>query len=355
MFGTNVPDVMREATRLTLAGRLTEAMTLLRGAGAAPPLPSFREAYARYGSWSPRGGASSFWSKAPASGGAPALTGTFVKRTHAGSAGARDYKVYVPSVAPGAPMPLVVMLHGCTQSPDDFAAGTRMNEVAEAGGFVVAYPAQSASANCSKCWNWFKPGDQRRGAGEPSLIAGITADLLRDHPVDPACVYIAGFSSGGAAAATMAITYPDVYAALGVHSGLPHGAASDMPSAFSAMRGARRGGVRGTGAVVPAIGFHGERDTTVHPSNADAVIAQARSAATTDLRRAVERHQPSGKRAYERTIHSRRDMPMFEQWLVHGAGHAWSGGSVTGTYTDPQGPDAAREMMRFFRRHRLAR
>jgi poly(hydroxyalkanoate) depolymerase family esterase len=277
---------------------------------------------------------------------------TFDERTYANQAGSRTYKLYVPSGYNGQPLPLVLMLHGCTQSPDDFAAGTRMNDLAEEQTFLVAYPAQPKSANPSKCWNWFSAVDQRRDQGEPSLIAGITREIMQDFAVDRARVYIAGLSAGGAAAAIMGSTYSDLYAAIGVHSGLACGSAKDMPSAFAAMRQGGSLGVasRSGRAAVPTIVFHGDRDTTVNPVNGDQVIAQSKAAA--DFRGAVSRGEtPSGVR-YTRTIQAdERGHPMLEHWVLHEVGHAWSGGSPAGSYTEPRGPDASREMMRFFLQH----
>jgi poly(hydroxyalkanoate) depolymerase family esterase len=276
----------------------------------------------------------------------------FEERVFTNAAGSRPYKLYVPSTHAGEPVPLVVMLHGCTQSPDDFAAGTRMNELAEEGGFLVAYPGQTQAANMQKCWNWFSAADQQRDQGEPSLIAGITRAVMGEFAVSPGKVYIAGLSAGGAAAAVMGATYPDLYAAVGVHSGLACGAAQDMVSAFSAMKqGSGPGGVRaGSGQPIPTIVFHGDRDGTVHPVNGDEVATQARAGAR--HRTDVDRGTSDGGMTFTRTVHrDEAGRAMLEQWVLHGAGHAWSGGSASGSYTDPKGPEASREMMRFFLEH----
>ncbi len=273
----------------------------------------------------------------------------FLSLAHTSAVGSRDYRLYVPAARPAGPMPLVVMLHGCTQTPEDFAAGTGMNALAEEFGCLVAYPAQPTGANAQRCWNWFNRGDQGREGGEPALIAGLVRDILRDHPADPARVYVAGLSAGGAAAAIVAAAWPDIFSAAGVHSGLAVGSARDVASAFGAMRGGAAGDR--FGATLPSIVFHGTADSTVHPANGEAVMAQVLQGRP-GLTPVAERGKTPGGRSWRRTSHAKPGGPtMAEHWEVDGAGHAWSGGRAAGSYTDPSGPDASREMLRFFWQH----
>jgi poly(hydroxyalkanoate) depolymerase family esterase len=390
---------MMEATRLTREGRLQEAMELLLGASVgssgfdvnaqegaleiSPPTPQLLPPQRRldgaaksnarfipnvgadernphvslglrglldqmkqFGGTTGLDGSTGLVRRAPV----PVPDGArFEERSFANTAGSRAYKLFVPSGYVGQEVPLVVMLHGCRQSPDDFAVGTGMNQLAEEQSFLVAYPAQSTAANMSKCWNWFKTTDQERDRGEPSLIAGITREIMRAFNVAPARVSIAGLSAGGAAAAIMGATYPDLFGAVGVHSGLACGAALDMPSAFAAMRTGARD-LRRRGAVRTIV-FHGDNDMTVSSVNGDQVIAQS-GPATNSRVSVCQGKSPQGTR-YTRTVYADESgQDMMEQWVVHGLGHAWSGGDPAGSYTDPRGPDASREMVRFFFRNR---
>ena len=314
---------LEQATRLVRAGNLMEATSAIQRALAGDGV-------------SPR------WASAAPAPDSPAR-GRVLSGAFSNSAGTRSYKAYLPSGHPIHGLPLIVMLHGCKQNPDDFAAGTRMNQMAEELGFVVVYPAQCGTANVSACWNWFQAAHQARDAGEPSLIAGITREVLARHRLDARRVHAAGLSAGGAMAAVMGATYPELYSAIGIHSGLGYAAARDLPSALAAMRGEPAGRTRTSPGVrnVPMIVFHGDRDTTVHPRNGEH--------ATTGTLEKTQKGEANG-RAYTRTTHwNASGKAVLEHWLIHGAGHAWSGGSARGSFTDSRGPDASREMLRFFR------
>lgn len=261
-----------------------------------------------------------------------------------------DYMLFVPASASAqsaAGRPLVLMLHGCTQDAADFAAGTRMNEHARDSGCIVLYPEQAKRAHGQKCWNWFKTQHQARGRGEPALLAALTEHIVAQQQADRSRVYVGGLSAGGAMADVLGHCYPDLYAAVGVHSGLPHGAAHDMMSALNVMRtGAPAPRDSADNMRPPTIVFHGDQDATVHPGNGREIVAGATPSSTSEGRSAAGRR-------YTRTVYAgsarRGDA---EHWLLHGAGHAWSGGSARGSYTQSDGVDASAEMMRFFLAHR---
>lgn len=269
------------------------------------------------------------------------------------TAGARRYRLYVPSTAEDGLQGLIVMLHGCTQSPEDFAVGTRMNTLAEEHRLLVAYPAQTGADNSMSCWNWFRPSDQMRDSGEPAILAGLTESLRDQYAIPRDRVFVAGLSAGGAMAAILGETYPELYGAIGIHSGLAYGSANDVMSAYSAMRGqvgikqvlSRNGGAPETGPRV--IVFHGSADTTVHPSNAERIIAsQGRSSGKTSR---TEYGFSGETRAYLHLVEERSDgTHRIECWMIDGAQHAWAGGNPSGSYTDPRGPNASVAMVSFF-------
>lgn len=339
-----------EAMKALRSTKLTDAAALVKATLAThlPPASGF-------GAEAQLAGLKTMFGNAGPGNQAPSapVGSSFVEHSYTQGGKTLHYRLYRPASA-RQDMPLVVMLHGCTQSAEDFARGTQMNKLAEEQGFLVAYPSQTHAANAQKCWNWFNPADQQRDRGEPALIAGLTRQIIAEQGCDASRIYVAGLSAGGAAAAVMASAYPDLYAAVGIHSGLPCGAARDISSALMAMKQGNRAGAQTTmQAFVPVITFHGDRDDTVAQVNSQNIIAAAASSAGA-LSIQIENGEAAGGRSYTREVSlNGAGEPVIEQWTIHGGGHAWTGGSSAGTYTDSLGPDASAEMMRFFLSHKL--
>jgi len=268
------------------------------------------------------------------------------------------YKLFIPSAYQGQPLPLIVMLHGCGQDADDFAMGTGMNELAEEYQCLVLYPEQSSDANWNRCWNWFEGAHHERGRGEPALIAGATRQIMAEYAVDANRVSVAGMSCGGAMAVILGRTYPDIYTAVGCHSGLAHGSATDGYGAMLAMRdGADPAAMRGTTAAstVPTIVFHGDADGTVHHNNGRAVVQQSIDSYLAHFpheRQALtiaDETGEAGGRGFTRSVYRNNGgQVVAEQWTLHGGAHAWSGGKRHGRYTDASGPSASEKMLEFF-------
>lgn len=360
---------MDEAAALTRAGRLAEAtaliqQTLREAAPTAEPAAPAAQATAA----DPRADVIDIEARvvddapaAPDAAAPPAKAtgapppGSFTRGQHRGPTGERAYRLFRPHNPPadGRPPPLLVMLHGCTQTPEDFAAGTRMNALADARGWWVLYPAQSRAANRHACWNWFLPSEAQRAGGETSLLADMTSRTVAAHGLDPQRVYAAGLSAGAAMALALGATHPALIAAVGVHSGLAFGSAHDLPSALAAMHQTRPG--LPLTRPLRSIIFHGDQDSTVHPGNADEVLSQvlatgSHSALAVDPA-SVEREvwqAPGARRCTRSRYRGAQGRVDAELWLIHGAGHAWSGGSPSGSFTEASGPDASAEMLRFF-------
>ena len=375
---TSLQDHLREAMRLTLVGRLDEATRAVQLAmsaaaaepGPAPgaePTPPRTEAAAWRADAAPRVLDGLHYGAAAAAPPAPTGEGSFNEAMYRDGPRQGRYKLFVPPGHEGRLLPLVVMLHGCAQDADDFAAGTAMNRRACEQGFFVLYPEQSRQANAARCWNWFKPTQRQRGAGEPALIAGMTQAVMQRHGVDARRVYIAGFAAGGAMAAIVAAAYPDVFAAVGVHSGLPAEAAEALVDAVVVSGAPVRRPVKAPVVeavpprLVPTIVFHGDLDHVVPPSHGERVVAvallQGQPAAEDEAAppagpQTVEHGVSARGRPYTRTLFmDAAGATLAEQWLVKGAGHGWSGGNADASYTDPSGPDASLEMLRFFAEH----
>lgn len=309
-----------------------------------------------------------------------AQAGTFTEYT---ASDGRIFKVFVPTeYRQYIPVPIIVMLHGCLGNPDIFAAQTQMNDLAEEETFLVVYPDQPASANPIKCWNWFLPEHQARGTGEPASIAGIANEVKDRYHVNSHRIYVAGLSAGGAMTVIMGATYPDLFAAIGVNSGLEFKAATTVATAGYAMaHGGPDPVTQGNLAyaamgkherVVPVIVFHGMADQVVNPVNGNQIISQW--AQTNDL--ALDKRGndniddiadeiingqvplPNG-RSYTHYIYKtshknghKNDTGavVMEKYVVDGMGHAWSGGGPV-LFSDPLGPNASLIQYEFFMDH----
>jgi len=274
----------------------------------------------------------------------------FVRRTYRGPAGSLSYRLYLPVDHGRRKLALVLMLHGCAQDPEDFALGTQMNALADEFDLVVAYPHQPRGANASGCWNWFDRRHQSRGSGEPAKLAGLAQALAKEFGVANERVFAAGLSAGGAMAEVLAATYPDVFEAVGVHSGLPYRSAADVPSAFAAMKGNTAVGPAPPRAVdrrCRKIIIHGGADGTVHPANGERILDEAERGQARLKRIDLDWESQSG-RVRRTALEDDKGRTVVERWLVEGGGHAWFGGDSRGSFTQTAGLDASRVMVRFF-------
>jgi poly(hydroxyalkanoate) depolymerase family esterase len=280
----------------------------------------------------------------------PELGERFLKRAYRGAAGSLDYRLYVPAAYAQRDLALIVMLHGCGQNPEDFALGTQMNALAEEFGLIVAYPRQTRRANASGCWNWFDRRHQSRGAGEPAKLAGLAKALAKEFGIRKERVFAAGLSAGGAMAEVLAATYPDVFDAVGIHSGLPYKAAVDVPSAFAAMQGTGPRDPDPASASdrrVRKIVLHGLADATVNSVNGERIVEELERGEIPLTRIDLDWDIEAG-RVSRTALKDEDGRPVAEQWLVEGGGHAWFGGDPRGSYTQTVGLDASRVMVRFF-------
>jgi poly(hydroxyalkanoate) depolymerase family esterase len=367
-------EELKKATELTRQGKLGEATSAIQRAlgGAGTETPAARESgrpevagvtdaeFREVPRTQPPVESPAAVPEPPAPGVRQEAAGPAAFDVHEFKAGGRTYayRLFVPARKDDAPLPVIVMLHGCTQDAADFARGTAMNELAAQRGCIVVYPEQLARSNSMRCWNWFQRAHQQRGRGEPAMIAALATQVVQRCNGDASRVYVAGLSAGGAMATLVAQLYPDVFAAAGVHSGLPAASATDVRSAQAAMRsGPRKGSAAAApGSLVPTIVFHGDADRTVHPRNGRAIVEEGAARATASgiaLRRQEQRTTADGRPVTRVVYVDERDVTRLELWEIAAAAHAWSGGSGTGSYTEPSGPDASAAMLDFFLKHRL--
>lgn len=360
-MSSRLHNAVRDALSLVRKSNLVEATALIRAAlasaktapphevsnsnllSAALPQSTAEETY----TWKRKETRKSVSEKAPETYGG---TGQFTSRNYHHVERDLTYMLYIPSNNSGNERSLLLMLHGCTQNPKDFALGTQMNRLADEFNIIVAYPLQPQSANSSGCWNWFDERHQKHGSGEPAMLASLAENLSGEFNISDKRVFAAGLSAGGAMAEILASTYPQQFAAVGVHSGLPHGAATSLVNAFSAMKGSskferrsRKKGTRQSRRIV----FHGSSDATVHPSNGERIVNQSRQDSI-KLKEIEITNVINGRNVSRTILEDQNGMPIVEQWVVTGGGHAWFGGNSRGSYSDPKGPDASREMVRFF-------
>lgn len=306
----------------------------------------------------------------PMAGGAPSTDGEWRTGRYAGPAGTRHYDLYLPPRRSRAPLALVVLLHGCQQTSVRFAEDTGFAAAARREGFAVLAPRQETRHQVQRCWRWYSDGHQRRGAGEPALIVGMVEEV-RDRAwaddgvrIDHRQVYVAGLSAGAAMSLILAATYPDVFAAAGIHSGTAYRSAVRGIGAISAMGAVSEppADLGLAGQIAPLVVVHGTGDRVVRPTNADRIVDQWLASRERVARRGLDRIRPlamtsssvvDGRRCIRTRWYSARGRRMLEYWRVDGLAHAWSGGARKADFIDPDGPDATALLLAFFRRHRL--
>jgi poly(hydroxyalkanoate) depolymerase family esterase len=305
----------------------------------------------------------------------PAHAGSWTSGKVKNPSGSLEYKLFVSSAyRKEKSVPLVVMLHGCTQKVEELAAISGINELADKNNFLVAYPEQSVAANPLKCWNWFDPKHQSRDAGEPSLIAAVIQDIRTSYNIDEKRMYVVGISAGGAMAVVMGTAYPELFAGLGVIAGTEYKAALNVQDGLTAMK---QGGPDpnqqgllafqaiqkspvGTKTRLPLIVFQGTKDPYLSPVNTDQLITQwaqthdylddGKDNDSVSIRSAKEKKVdvPGGYSLTKSSYSDSQGHLLLEKWIVEGLGHAWPGSSVANPFADAKGPNATEEMWRFF-------